>query len=230
MDYETLRKMSNDGGDPQVALNRGEFAEQHGDLEGALLDYSNAIKYKPDFLLAYRYRALVYLNQKKYDLAIKDYLTALTLDNWSLKGLESLCEVLLEINYYNNLLKLAETFVQKYPDNSLGYYYLAFVQTQKKDFINAEKNIDISINLSSTNKFAWDVKAFTNIQLGNFYTAIEDYNKLLELEPKSGITYYNIGQIYFNHLNDKEEGIKNIKIADQLNFPLATQFLIDVDK
>ena len=45
-DYESFRRTTNDGLDPETAINRGLFAESFNDYEGALQDYKNAISYK----------------------------------------------------------------------------------------------------------------------------------------------------------------------------------------
>ena len=76
-DYDTFRNMSEDGGDPNVAFNRGKFAEEYNDITGAIDDYTNAIKYKPDFGEAYLRRAICYQHLNKLEKAIDDYKAAL---------------------------------------------------------------------------------------------------------------------------------------------------------
>lgn len=43
-----------------------------GDDEGAISDFTKTIELKPDLLVAYNYRAEIYLKKKEYKLALKD--------------------------------------------------------------------------------------------------------------------------------------------------------------
>jgi tetratricopeptide (TPR) repeat protein len=60
---------------------RGLTFTSKGENSRAIVDYNNAIKYKPDFLLAIKRRSSTYLNNTKdFDNAISDYMELIRLD------------------------------------------------------------------------------------------------------------------------------------------------------
>ena len=53
---------------------------QKGDVDRAIADYSEAIRFRPNGEGFYRDRAKAYIRKREYDLAIKDYGAAIKLD------------------------------------------------------------------------------------------------------------------------------------------------------
>jgi tetratricopeptide (TPR) repeat protein len=52
---------------------RGRYAEIESEYDKAIVNYSAAIRYKPDLILAYFFRALAYLEKEEYDKALADF-------------------------------------------------------------------------------------------------------------------------------------------------------------
>ena len=60
--------------------NRGVARFEKGETDGAISDFTKAIKKRPRYGMAYYYRAMAYLRKKEYDKAIADYTKAIEID------------------------------------------------------------------------------------------------------------------------------------------------------
>jgi len=60
--------------------NRGVTRFEKGETDGAISDFTKAIKKRPGYGMAYYYRAMAYHHEKEYDKAIADYSKAIEID------------------------------------------------------------------------------------------------------------------------------------------------------
>jgi len=60
--------------------NRGIARFEKGETDGAISDFTKAIKKRPRYGMAYYYRAMAYSRKKEYDQAIADYTKAIEID------------------------------------------------------------------------------------------------------------------------------------------------------
>lgn len=60
--------------------DRGMARFEKGETDGAISDFSKAIKKRPRHGMAYYYRAMAYTREKEYDQAIADYTKAIEID------------------------------------------------------------------------------------------------------------------------------------------------------
>ena len=60
--------------------DRGMARFEKGETDGAISDFTKAIKKRPRHGMAHYYRALAYLREKEYDKAIADYTSAIEID------------------------------------------------------------------------------------------------------------------------------------------------------
>lgn len=60
--------------------NRGMARLEKGETDGAISDFTRAIKQNPRFGMAYYYRAMAYSHKQEYDQVIADYTRAIEID------------------------------------------------------------------------------------------------------------------------------------------------------
>ena len=60
--------------------NRGVTRFEKGETDGAISDFTKAIKKNPRYGMAYYYRAMTYLRKREYDRSISDYTKAIEID------------------------------------------------------------------------------------------------------------------------------------------------------
>ncbi|MCX7348242.1 MAG: tetratricopeptide repeat protein [Alphaproteobacteria bacterium] len=61
-------------------FNRGNAFDDNGDHDGAIIDYTESIKLKPDYMLNYMNRGLSYLSKQDYDNALADFTQAVKVE------------------------------------------------------------------------------------------------------------------------------------------------------
>ena len=60
--------------------NRGVARFEKGEIDGAISDFTKAIKKRPSYGMAHYYRAMAYLRKKEYNRAIADYTKSIEID------------------------------------------------------------------------------------------------------------------------------------------------------
>ncbi len=60
--------------------NRGKARFEKGETDGAISDFTKAIKKRPRYGMAHYYRAMAYHHKKEYDKAIADYTKCIEID------------------------------------------------------------------------------------------------------------------------------------------------------
>jgi tetratricopeptide (TPR) repeat protein len=225
LDYESFRRMTNDSGDPEMAINRGRFAEKNNDLEGAIDDYSNAIQYDPRKTDAYKYRGNCYRLLDKYDLAIQDYLKMIELNPDDAAGYR-----LLEFAYILNgnldeAIETCEKTLSFNPNDLSAHFDKGFAKFKKKDYEGALIHFSKAIEIEPKYKDSYSLRFQCRLNLGDFQASIEDMNNLIKLDPNNPKWYYNKAIAYGVGLKDKNLGIENMRIAAKLGLHEAVEFL-----
>ena len=119
-------------------------------------------------------------------------------------------------NDLDNVKKLSEEFVIKYPEDFNGYYFLANYYLKKNDLNNAEENYLKSLKKNEKIEHLL-------LEIGNFYyikndlgEAINYYNKALKLNSNSFVILNNIGLVYLA-ANQFENAISFFSKSLQIN-------------
>jgi len=74
-----------------------------------------------------------------------------------------------------------------------------------------------AIKLNQNYAEAYNNRANINISLGKYHEAIVDYTRSIELNPLSANVYFNRGSIYYDIINNKENGIQDFIKAVVIN-------------
>jgi tetratricopeptide (TPR) repeat protein len=95
-----------DARDPVVRslVDRGIIKLAKGDTAGALSNFDEAIRLEPTMWAAYHNRAVIYLYQRKYDLALRDLNTAIRLKPTHLQTAMYRASVNRNLRYYKESL------------------------------------------------------------------------------------------------------------------------------
>ena len=103
-----------------------------------------------------------------------------------------------------------------YPDNEL-YADRGRAYSNSDQYKEAILDQTHYIELHPDDAGAYDSRAFTYEKSGLFNDAINDYTKVIEMRPKSERTYFERSNVYFEGLNDIENGCADLKEACRLN-------------
>lgn len=135
-------------------LDKGIFEINQGRFENAIENINKSLEIKNDWEIPYFYRAVAYHAMEKFDLAMLDYTKAIQLN-------------------------------EKMTD---AYYNRAKITLSRKDIENpdihkAVEDLEKALELDEKFLDALYAMAAAHKKLGNYKTALEYLDKLIEIEP-----------------------------------------------
>jgi tetratricopeptide (TPR) repeat protein len=186
--------------------NRGIGYKAKGDLDHAIADYDQAIRFDPDYAPAFNSRGVAYKAKGDLDRAIADYDQVIRLSPNSAPAFNNRGYAYFTkksydraVADYGEALKLDPRFALAL--NNRGYAY--FVQ---KDYDRAITDYDRAIGLDPLPMMA-SVSGGSHVNIyvnrgvayafkGDFDHAIADYDQAIRLDPKSALAFSNRGHAY----------------------------------
>ena len=195
------------------------------DYKGAIADYDQAIKLKPDYAEAYYNRGrskgnfLIgdYRGQiADYDQAIKfkpDYAEAyysrgLSKAFFSFLGILSFGDYRGAIADYDQAIKIKPDYVEAYNNRGFAKYNL-------KDYQGAIADYNQYIKFYPNDAYAYKERASNKYSLKDYQGAIADYNQAIKLNTDFALAYYNRALSYKN-LNDNQNAINDFRQAAKI--------------
>lgn len=205
-------------------LNQGLKKSNAGDLQGALTDYTQAIRLNPRYSLAYYNRAITYYDLGNKNAALADYSKAIQINqNWGKGGLvdayinrgqlrDNLGDYKGAIVDYSQAIRLNPQDSEAYYNRGIVYHNLGNKKAAVSDYTKA-----IALN-KWTDKgphSAYLNRGNVRAQMQNMKAALEDYNRAIRLKPDYALAYKNRGIFYLNS-KKTQLGIKDLQQAAEL--------------
>ena len=164
-----------------------------GDYKGAITDYTQAIRLKPDYAAAYNNRGLAKDDLGQHFAAIADYDSAIRLkpdyaDPYYNRGLakHNLGQHFAAIADYDVAIRLK-------PDYAAAYYNRGLAKHNLGQHFAAIADYDIFIRLKPDYAAAYYNRGVAKGTLGQHFAAIADYDSAIRLKPDHATAYYNRG-------------------------------------
>ncbi len=191
-------------------FDRGDDKRGHGDYEGAIADYTQAIRLKPDYVEAYNRRGLVRSYLEDYEGAIADYTQVIELDpNIAyIYSSRALVRYKLEdyegsIADYTEAIKVDTSYVSAYIRRGFVHYKLEDYEEAIADYTQA---IKLDPDNAWANARAYERRGNVRRNLGDLLRAISDYTQAIRFDPSNAYTYYKRGWTR-HQLEDYERAI-----------------------
>src|SRR5438067_481060 len=177
---------------------RGRAYRAAGDFDRAIADYSEAIRIDQNYVLAFYSRGIAYFNKGDNDRAIADYTEALRLTPRDIMALQNRGHAYQAqrdydraIADYAEAIRIAPKFAWAFNDRC---YARALAGRELQQALgDCDDALRLSPNDSSFASAVLDSRGFTHLRLGEFDQAIADYNAVLTLNPKKGMSLYGRG-------------------------------------
>ncbi|MGI9347984.1 MAG: tetratricopeptide repeat protein [Gammaproteobacteria bacterium] len=161
----------------EAYFNRGVAKSGKGDFDGAIVDYNEAIRLNSDFAVAYFNRAFAKAQNGDMVGAIKDYDEAIRLNPDNVIAHFNRSFIKAEnkdwdgaIKGYSQTIRLKPDFVEAYFNRSHGCYYRSFVNSEKENLPQAQKDAEEALRLAELQNSSSD---FIN-KIKRFLKTIED--------------------------------------------------------
>ncbi|MFO0098199.1 MAG: tetratricopeptide repeat protein [Aphanizomenon sp.] len=203
---------------PRAAFynNRGIVRDDLGDKQGAIDDYTLAIKINPNVAQAYYNRGVVRDDLGDKPGAIDDYNQAIKINpNYALAYYNrgnvryQLGDKQGAIDDFNQAIKINPNYADAYYNRGIVRYDLGDKPGAIDDFNQA-----IKINPNYAN--AYYNRGIVRDDLGDKQGAIDDYTQAIKFNPNYANAYYNRGNVRYD-LGDKQGAIDDFNQAIKIN-------------
>ena len=239
-DYRKMIEL--EPGNTMGYMGLGRNAKMQKRWEEAIKQIDHVIKLSNDYPSGYSFRAEAYLGMEKWNEATDDILAALKLnfDAKALYLVEELKEPAFSLmvpklkvqaakspneNTWPNILarmyeksKQYEKAISYYDETnkisplSSVYYRKAFCYMDLGDYPQAMREIDLALNMDSTDLDYMALKANLYYDLGDVRAAIDTWDKVLAAAPEYGWGYYRRG--WFKNLaGDMDGAIEDLSMS-----------------
>ena len=188
-------------------LTRAGLWKELGEDENAMNDYAELIQRKPS-TGSYNNRGLAWYDQRKYDEAIADFDSALSLDPDYATGLYNRARCWRAKKDYDKAISDYTKAINLTTDHSLYYQGRGTLYETMGDFDNAIKDLSTCVRIDSKNAEAYYRRGSTYHAQGDFRKAISDYTKAVNLNPRYEMAYKNRGKA-MTVLGIHDQALKN---------------------
>jgi tetratricopeptide (TPR) repeat protein len=191
------------------------------DYKGAITDYDQAIKLKPDYAVTYNNRGWARYNLGDHPGADADYDQAIKINqNWGDSGLWAAHNNRGLVHYALGDRKAAimdyDQAIKLKPDDATAYYNRGNAHYALGDRKAAIVDYDQAIKLKPDDATAYNNRAYTHWILGDKQSAIVDYDQAIKLKPDYAEAYSNRG-VARRNLGDNQGAIADYDEAIKLN-------------
>ena len=165
---------------PAPALNaldyftRGLALQNKGDLDGALIEYGEAIRLKPDYADAYNNRGIARSDTRDFDGAIKDYSEAIRLNPDYALAYNNRGNAREGKRDFDGAIKDYSEAIRLKPDYALAYLNRGVARYGKRDFDGAIKDYSEAIRLNPDDVDAYSKRSIVLRDKGDLNGAARD--------------------------------------------------------
>jgi len=204
-------------------LSYGTF-HQVNVWENSVQLWDKVIQRNPRLALAYSNRCDAYLAQKNYALAMRDCNQALELDSdTNFKAYHNRAHIYNIFGQYDLALKdFSDAIVIK--PNADTYFSRGAVYQEKKEYELALEDYRQALNFQADYVRAFHNSGTAYRSLGKFDSAIESFNRVLEIDERLSITYYNRSQV-FALKNDYLKALEDALKARSLGYQVDVKYI-----
>jgi Flp pilus assembly protein TadD len=190
-------------------------------LDDAIVSYTKAIEYLPEYGDAYLRRGIVWFKKGDYAVAALDFEFASGLnyndprpEMWRGLALSMIGQTRLAISAHSAAIKFDSLYVPARVNRGLAYMEL-------QDYVAASIDFSEAIRLEPSNAQHYFKRGVALAKRGLADRAVSSYNEAIRLDPKYAEAYYNRGVAY-SQLGKSAEASRDRAQALQLN-PSLTQ-------
>jgi len=166
-----------------VLFNQGFEKGERGDYDGAIADYTEAIRLNPNYAMAYNNRGFAYFHKGDYDRAIVDFTQAIRIDpNYAMaynnrgfaynrKG-----DYDRAIANYTQALRIDPNYALAYRNRGISYH-------NKGDYDLAIADANTSLRIRPNDAYTLHTRGYAYLGKRDYDRAIADFEAALRIDP-----------------------------------------------
>ena len=197
IDYLT-RSIQLRGNLPVFRYNRAVAYEQFGELDLAIRDYDDAIKWGEDFVAAYFNRGVVYGKMGQPQRAIEDFGRVLALNPRYAAAFMNRGDAYMQIDQLELALRDFNDVIRIEPEMAQAYYNRAGAHQRLEKSQLALRDYDFAIEIAPELDLAYYNRANIYMNAQQYERAIEDFTIAIERNPGHTAAYNNRGLSYMS--------------------------------
>ncbi len=163
------------------------------DYEGAIADYTQAIRLKPDYAYAYVRRGNAKANLGQHSAAIADYDTAIRFQPDDAVVYVSRGYAKASLGQYFAAISDYDTVIRLQPDDAYAYASRGNVKADLGQHSAAITDYDTAIRIQPDDAYVYVRRGYAKWQLGQHFAAIADYDTAIRLKPDDAYAYASRG-------------------------------------
>src|SRR5215813_4680668 len=193
------------------------------DYDGAIAEYSEAIRLIPANALAFFGRGLAYGRKGDHDRAIADYSEAIRLDPKYAIAFHNRGMAYANKSEYDRAIADYSETIRLDPKHAQAFINRGLAYANKGDHDRAIADYGEAIRLNSNYATAFNNRGIAYANKRGYDRAIADYSEAIRLDPKHTTAFYNRGLAYSNK-GDQDRAIADYSEAIRLDPKHANAF------
>ncbi len=196
----------------------GEILEKTNQDKNAYTLYADALDKTKNKSVFYERMAQIAKKKKRYDVALECYQNSVVLSNSNPMRVVSAIEFMEEFypEKTDELIDLYTILTNQNPNLPRCYYELGHLYLKKEDKFNAVNAFKLALQYDKENPFYLNSLAFAYVQLEQYDSAIELYQKALSINPDnewSAVVAQALAAIYHQIKGNSEAAISMLQNA-----------------
>jgi tetratricopeptide (TPR) repeat protein len=172
------------------------YANYLENKEKALEDYDNAIKLAPEYKWPLNNKALVFMDQEKYDEALEVYDLIISFDSTYWRAYSNKAYIFTKQEKHTEALFNYNIVISYNLENPEGYDNRADCYIAMEDYTSALKDLDKAIDLDPEDPSFYNNRADFYKTQEKYDEALQDYNLIVKLFPNESDVYSNRAMLY----------------------------------
>lgn len=197
-------------------LTAGVMSLLERKYEESIKCYTEAIKLKPNFALAYSYRGIVYVEMKKLKEAEDDCQEAIKINPNHVGAYNNLGYIFSSKGRNDDAIAFLNKAIEINPRHPQSYNNLGAAYYNKGDYGRAVANYNKAIGFSPNHIEAYNNRGNAYSKMGDYHKAHADYEKAIEIDSSFPDSYLGFG-IVKSHLGDPQGAMEVLKVGLQLS-------------
>lgn len=170
--------------------------EQATNEQGDIGSISELIKEDSTDAALFEQRARLYLDNKNFNLAMRDMLVAIELDPKNHNYMLTLADIYLSMGLLENTMEALDRSLELQPGNIESMLKLSEIAIMLKKYNKALEYADMAAEIDKTDPLPHFMKGYIFAQAGDTLNAIKSYLETLNLKQDHYEAYVELGLIY----------------------------------